>query len=82
MRSPRRQHPRIMFGDNIVHLIDQVRTFKGEMPGAFLKVTHAKILILVFLLMGMIADMVHQSDGDIASVIGDLFAIQQIQHTL
>lgn len=71
-----------MFGDNIVHLIDQVRTFKGEMLGAFLKVTHAKELILVFLLMGIITDMVHQPDGDIASIVGDRFTIQQIQHSL
>lgn len=58
-----------MFGDTVIHLIDQVRTFKGEMPGSFLKVTHAKELILVFLLMGIITDMVHQPDGDIASVV-------------
>ncbi|ACS85264.1 hypothetical protein Dd703_1464 [Musicola paradisiaca Ech703] len=50
-------------------------------PVPYLKITDAKILIFVFLLMGIIADMVHQPDGDIASVVGNRFAIQQIQHT-
>ncbi|KHN49458.1 hypothetical protein OI69_17820 [Pectobacterium fontis] len=68
-----------MFGNNVVHLIDQVGAFKSEMPGAFLKVTHAKILIFVFLLMGIIANMVHQSDGDITPIVRNRFAIQQVK---
>ncbi|TCV07079.1 hypothetical protein EDC54_103338 [Samsonia erythrinae] len=70
-----------MFGDNIVHLIDQVRTLKDEMPDAFLKVTNAEELILVFLLMRIITNMVHQPDGDIAPIVGNRFTIQQIEHT-
>lgn len=56
-----RQDLRIMFGNNVVHLIDQVRAFKDKMSSAFLKVTNAEELILVFLLMRIITDNDHLS---------------------
>lgn len=69
-QSPRRQHPLIIFGDRLVHLIVQVGTFKGDISSAFLKVTHTKELIFVLLLVGIITYMVHQSPG------------RSIEHTL
>ena len=52
------------------------------MPTALLKVANSEQLIFENLLMRIIAHKIHKPDGDIMPIIGDRFAIQQIEHTL
>lgn len=71
-----------MLRDNVVHTLNQLKAFEGQVRGAFLIVTNAEELIFVSVLSRVIPDMLHQPGGDITPVVRDGFAIQQKQHSL
>ena len=70
-----------MFCHDIIHPLHQIKAFKRDMSAAFLKITNAKEIILEDLLMWIIANKIHEPNGDIVPIIRDGFTIQQIQHT-
>lgn len=69
-----------MAGNYSIHLINQIRAFKDDVPSAFLEVTYLNILVFVNGSV-LFADMSIEPDGKIVAILRNRFTIQQIQHT-
>ena len=72
---------RVVFGNDVVHPLNQIRTLKDNVSRPLLEVANLHELILK---NGgvLLADMRVKPDSKIVAILRDGFAIQQIQHAI
>lgn len=75
-----RQHARIVPGDNVIELINQLGPSERDVCSALLKVFDCKHLILVTIAVPVFIDMIAETTGNVSAIVGDRLSVEDHQH--
>jgi len=74
--------PGLVSGDDVVQLINQLRSLEYDLCSSLLKILNHKHLILIVVAVPVFMNMVSQPTGNVSAVVGNRLPVKDHQHSL